>query len=118
MPCINSVQGTSYLNEPAVKAALHVDSSPNTWQICGGVQYTDDGVYDSMIAVHKDMLERYAPRVLVYNGDVDPGVNRLKTPPPGYPLKAGTDLHNRAYDRASKNPGYDIVFPWLERGKW
>ena len=49
VPCINSVQGTDYLNLPAVKAALHVDTSPNTWQICGGVDYRDDGVYDSMI---------------------------------------------------------------------
>ena len=34
-------------------------------------------MYDSMIAVHKDMLDKYTPRVLVYNGDVDPGCNYL-----------------------------------------
>jgi metallophosphoesterase superfamily enzyme len=48
-----------------------------TWQICGGVDYRDDGVYDSMIAVHQQMLSRYQPKVLVYNGDVDPGCNYL-----------------------------------------
>ena len=79
VPCINSVKGTAYLNEPAVRKALHVDVSPNQWAICGGVNYTDDGVFPSMIAVHKEMIDnpKYAPRVLVYNGDVDPGCNYL-----------------------------------------
>lgn len=76
VPCINSVTGTSYLNKAAVKKALHVEQSPNTWAVCGGVNYHDDGVYTSMIAVHKQMLQ-YKPRVLVYNGDVDPGCNYL-----------------------------------------
>lgn len=76
VPCINSIQGTAYLNKPAVKAALHVTDSPNTWAICGGVDYKDDGVYASMVAVHKAMLP-FKPRVLVYNGDVDPGCNYL-----------------------------------------
>lgn len=76
VPCINSVKGTAYLNTPAVRAALHVEESPNTWSICGGVNYTDDGVYSSMIAVHKQ-LQQYNPNVLVYNGDADPGCNYL-----------------------------------------
>ena len=76
VPCINSVKGTAYLNMPEVRAALHVEESPNTWAICGGVNYTDDGVYTSMIAVHKQ-LQQYKPNVLVYNGDADPGCNYL-----------------------------------------
>ncbi len=77
VPCINSVLGTQYLNRADVRASLHVESSPNTWAICGGVNYIDDGVYDSMVAVHEDMIKQYKPRVLVYNGDVDPGCNYL-----------------------------------------
>ena len=77
VPCINSVKGTAYLNRADVKQALHVSQSPNTWAVCGGVTYKNDGVYSSMIALHKEMLANYSPRVLVYNGDVDPGCNYL-----------------------------------------
>ena len=77
VPCINSVKGTAYLNRADVKRALHVEASPNTWAVCGGCDYTQDGVYSSMIALHKQMLANYSPRVLVYNGDVDPGCNYL-----------------------------------------
>eukprot|EP01013_Petalomonas_cantuscygni_P011210 TRINITY_DN2456_c0_g1_i1.p1 TRINITY_DN2456_c0_g1~~TRINITY_DN2456_c0_g1_i1.p1 ORF type:complete len:535 (+),score=124.61 TRINITY_DN2456_c0_g1_i1:233-1837(+) len=77
VPCINSLKGTHFLNEASVRAALHVDVSPNSWGICGGVRYVDDGVYPSIVAVHKDMLAKYAPRVAVYNGDVDPSCNYL-----------------------------------------
>lgn len=77
VPCINSVKGTAYLNRADVKAALHVSQSPNTWAVCGGCTYKQDGVYSSMIALHKEMLAKFKPRVLVYNGDVDPGCNYL-----------------------------------------
>ena len=77
VPCINSVQGTAYLNLPEVKKALHVEDSPNTWAICGGVNYKDDGVFSSMLAVHRWMMTHAKPKVLVYNGDVDPGCNYL-----------------------------------------
>ncbi len=30
-----------------------------------------------MVALHRQMVAQYAPRVLVYNGDVDPGCNYL-----------------------------------------
>ena len=40
------------------------------------MNYKDDGVYDSMLALHQAMA-KYKPRVLVYNGDVDPGCNYL-----------------------------------------
>jgi carboxypeptidase C (cathepsin A) len=77
VPCINSVLGTKFLNKESVRTALHVEQSPNQWQVCGGVEYKDDGVYKSLISVHKKMLAKYQPRVLVYNGDVDPGCNYL-----------------------------------------
>lgn len=77
VPCINSVKGTEYLNREDVKQALHVEASPNTWAVCGGVTYKNDGVYTSMIDLHKEMLTKYSPRILVYNGDVDPGCNYI-----------------------------------------
>jgi hypothetical protein len=69
VPCINSVKGTAYLNRKDVKEALHVASSPNDWAVCGGVDYRDDGVFDSMVAIHQAMA-KFKPRVLVYNGGV------------------------------------------------
>lgn len=79
VPCINSVMGTAYLNQDAVKQALHVTAAPNPWSICSSepyLNYTQDGVYSSMVALHKQM-RKYNARVLVYNGDVDPGCNYL-----------------------------------------
>ena len=59
-----------------VKRALHVEKSPLKWSICSDVlDYRDDGVYPSLLAVYKQMIPRY--RVLVYNGDTDPGCNYL-----------------------------------------
>jgi hypothetical protein len=52
---LNDSSGTAYLNDATVRTALHVDASPNSWAICGGVNYTDDGVYSSMVAIHKKM---------------------------------------------------------------
>ena len=76
VPCINSIKGTEYLHRADVRAALHVEVSPNTWQICGGVNYKDDGVFSSMVAVHREIFSlKRNVRVLVYNGDVDPGCN-------------------------------------------
>ena len=34
MPCIDSDGGSVFLNNPAVKEALHVADSPQTWSIC------------------------------------------------------------------------------------
>jgi hypothetical protein len=101
VPCINSVQGTSYLNTAAAKQALHVQDSPNTWQICGGVDYRNDGVYDSMIAVHRENM-KHNPRVLIYNGDVDPGCNYLWAEASVFKFGRATskDWHPWVYDTA------------------
>ena len=33
VPCINSIKGTEYLHRSDVRAALHVDVSPNKWEV-------------------------------------------------------------------------------------
>jgi len=75
VPCIDSTGGTIYLARPEVKQALHVTASPHAWQICSDiVRYEDDGVFaDGMVPLYKQMSPHY--RVVVYNGDVDPGCN-------------------------------------------
>eukprot|EP01063_Lacrimia_lanifica_P035052 TRINITY_DN6599_c0_g2_i1.p1 TRINITY_DN6599_c0_g2~~TRINITY_DN6599_c0_g2_i1.p1 ORF type:complete len:460 (+),score=166.85 TRINITY_DN6599_c0_g2_i1:68-1447(+) len=72
VPCIDSTGATIYLARPEVRRALHVDASPNAWQICSDtVDYIEDGVYSSMVPLYQAMSPHW--RVLVYNGDVDPG---------------------------------------------
>lgn len=73
VPCIDSTGGTVYLTRPDVIKAMHVEASPNKWQICSDiVQYGEDGVYAAgMVPLYKQMSPHW--RVVVYNGDVDPG---------------------------------------------
>eukprot|EP01060_Flectonema_neradi_P031476 TRINITY_DN4791_c0_g2_i1.p2 TRINITY_DN4791_c0_g2~~TRINITY_DN4791_c0_g2_i1.p2 ORF type:complete len:469 (+),score=90.84 TRINITY_DN4791_c0_g2_i1:33-1409(+) len=75
VPCIDSRGGTIYLNRNDVKKALHVEQSPNSWAICSNlVHYENDGVYkDGMVPLYQKMSPTY--RIVVYNGDVDPGCN-------------------------------------------
>ena len=77
VPCIDSTGGTTYLHRADVKKALHVEESPNTWAICSDlVNYQDDGVYaKGMVPLYKEMSPKY--RIVVYNGDVDPGCNYI-----------------------------------------
>jgi len=76
VPCIDSSGGTTYLARADVKQALHVTESPLAWTICSDVlDYRDDGAYPSLLAVYRQMIPGY--RVLVYNGDTDPGCNYL-----------------------------------------
>lgn len=69
VPCIDSVAATAWLNNPDVKKALHVDTSPNTWAIC-----TSDVNYDRNMnyfapPIYAELQRNY--RVLVYHGDTD-----------------------------------------------
>lgn len=78
VPCINSDGGTKYLGRADVKAALNVADSPNTWSICSeeiNEKWNPNGTAypDGMVPVYQTMLKSY--RIVVYNGDVDPGCN-------------------------------------------
>ena len=69
MPCINSDGGTVYLGRGDVRAALHVESSPNTWSICSeeiNEKWNPNGTAypDGMVPVYQSMLGAY--RVMVY----------------------------------------------------
>lgn len=58
----------------------NTNSNPNTnpnRSVCGGVNYTSDGMFPSVIAVYTQILRAHRPRIMVYNGDVDPGCNYL-----------------------------------------
>uniref|UniRef100_A0A8C2WP71 Carboxypeptidase n=1 Tax=Cyclopterus lumpus TaxID=8103 RepID=A0A8C2WP71_CYCLU len=78
-PCTNSTPSTLYLNNPYVRAALHISPKAQSWVICSsevnlyyGRLYPDvRKQYMKLLAVFS--VQKY--RVLVYNGDVDMACN-------------------------------------------
>eukprot|EP01083_Nonionella_stella_P262424 892368_1 len=75
-PCLDAKGATTYLNEPKVKAALHVKTSI-TWSICSNhlnyrSQYRD--LTDTYKAIFSMDSNVYAT---VYNGDTDTACNFL-----------------------------------------
>ncbi|KAA0202620.1 hypothetical protein HAZT_HAZT006633 [Hyalella azteca] len=76
-PCTNSHAMTDYLNNPDVRAALHIPDFVQNWEICNDEVWVNAGfkrVYDSMEAQYKK-LQAAGVRALVYNGDVDMACN-------------------------------------------
>jgi carboxypeptidase C (cathepsin A) len=73
VPCIDSDGGTTWLNNPAVKEALHVAASPQTWSICNAEinEEWDRSEYPAgMPPLYSEMAGKV--EIMVYNGDVDP----------------------------------------------
>lgn len=68
VPCMNVTPTVVYLNQPAVRAALHVDPSAHAWDVCSSyVNYTQ---YASSV---RDIYQSLAGklRIVVYSGDAD-----------------------------------------------
>lgn len=78
VPCIWSSNMDTYLNNPAVRTALHIDpADTRRWSICKG---EDDGLHYTRILneswpLFPEMMT--ATRGLVYNGDTDMACNYL-----------------------------------------
>ncbi|XP_071959695.1 lysosomal protective protein-like [Antedon mediterranea] len=75
-PCINATAIITYLNDPAVRKALHIPDTVQDWDICSdivGAQYTR--TYDTMFTQYQSLLQKY--RGMVYNGDIDMACNFL-----------------------------------------
>jgi len=77
VPCIDSAGATLWLNRADVQLALHVESSTVPyWSLCSDIlDYRDDGVFKELSPLYREMMEKY--RIIVYNGDTDPGCNYL-----------------------------------------
>ncbi|XP_073324513.1 lysosomal protective protein isoform X3 [Pagrus major] len=74
-PCTNSTPSSLYLNNPYVRAALHISSKALDWVICSAEVNLNYGrLY---LDVRKQYLKLLTAlyRVLVYNGDVDMACN-------------------------------------------
>lgn len=68
--CIDGILAGAYLNNDAVRTAIHVESASvtGTWTICTqNIFYTP--TIDSLLGLYPTLISKY--RVLIYNGDVD-----------------------------------------------
>ncbi|KAL2090907.1 hypothetical protein ACEWY4_013170 [Coilia grayii] len=77
-PCTNSTASTLYLNNPYVKAALHISPKALNWQICSAeVNLKYSRLYMDVKQQYLKLLGKLKYRILVYNGDVDMACNFL-----------------------------------------
>lgn len=75
-PCIDEDNVQAYLNQPEVRAAIHVHESPLNWTLCSAVlEYTEQ--HDTMQPVVKELVDSGRLKTLIYNGDVDMACNFL-----------------------------------------
>jgi len=76
-PCVDSAGMATWLNTPAVKAALHIADMAQPWDICSSIVGAGyHRVYSDMTAQYQKAISKKL-RVLVYNGDVDMACNFL-----------------------------------------
>jgi len=74
-PCVNVKNVNTFLNDPAVRAALHIPESVQKWELCSDkLNYERD--YDEMSAFYF-ALQKAGVRGMLYNGDVDMACNFL-----------------------------------------
>ena len=62
---------TAYLNQPAVKAALHVNTSIVWTECSSSIDYHNSEVDQSTVPLFKELIDRGDLDVLVYSGDDD-----------------------------------------------
>lgn len=74
-PCTNSAAMSKFLNDPAVRKAIHVPNMLSAWEVCSRDSNSDfTRIYSDMTAQYKK-LQAAGIRGLVYNGDVDMACN-------------------------------------------
>ena len=64
-----------YLNNEKVRIGLNVDPQSNFFSGDNGVGFTYNLTEKSLLPFYKHVIENTDLRVLVYNGDTDPGIN-------------------------------------------
>ncbi|XP_078105659.1 lysosomal protective protein isoform X1 [Sander vitreus] len=75
-PCTNSTPAKLYLNNPYVRAALHISRDALDWAICSSEVNLNYGrLYLDVRKQYQKLLSALKYRVLVYNGDVDMACN-------------------------------------------
>ncbi|KAM9814065.1 lysosomal protective protein [Neosynchiropus ocellatus] len=75
-PCTNSTPSSLYLNDPQVRAALHIKSKSPVWAICSAeVNLNYNRLFMDVRKQYLKILSALRYRVLLYNGDVDMACN-------------------------------------------
>lgn len=68
--CTNDDDLQTYMNTPAVQAALHVKAPAGGWGVCGGVQYTTN-MHDERTEIYPTLVQKAGITIVVYNGEAD-----------------------------------------------
>ena len=77
--CVDSHGAYVYMNMESVQNALHIRNKSIEWNICSNsLHYDSLGMYNDLSFLYKEMLAMDEDLyIMVYNGDVDPGINVL-----------------------------------------
>jgi len=67
--CIDGIDASAYLNQDAVRTAIHVVGTNIVpqWVICAGINYNSN--IPSLMPIYPTLIKNY--RTLIFNGDVD-----------------------------------------------
>ncbi|KAL3520487.1 hypothetical protein ACH5RR_018636 [Cinchona calisaya] len=68
VPCINDEVATAWLNDEAVRKAIHASEDSGSWSLCTSLSYNHDA--GSMIPYHKNLTSAGFP-ALIFSGDHD-----------------------------------------------
>lgn len=101
-PCGGTAVLPYWVNASAVKKALHVAQDAKFFTGDNGVGFTYHGTEPDLTHWYKTIAENKRLRVLIYNGDTDPGLNSFV----GQNWTAGLGLHEKESWR-----------PWTRDGK-
>ena len=86
--CTDDSDLVTYLNLPAVQAALHVKAT--AWDVCANIDYTPD-IADERTAIYPDLITKANISVVILNGEADACVpitdNQWWTASMGYAVK-------------------------------
>ena len=82
MPCTDDVLATRWLNDPAVRQAIHARAVEDIgeWELCNmGINFSYRHDLGSMLPYHAKLIGA-GLRALVYSGDHDMGEDRAREP--------------------------------------
>eukprot|EP00878_Enallax_costatus_P001458 GHUV01001609.1.p1 GENE.GHUV01001609.1~~GHUV01001609.1.p1 ORF type:complete len:561 (+),score=169.12 GHUV01001609.1:237-1919(+) len=121
-PCTLTTEADAWLNDPAVRDALHAASTDVTgpWTICSDrIDYTADA--GSMLPIHKQLTRDRGLRALIYSGDHDLCVPHTgseawtaaihRKPTQSKPT-ARSDSSSSSSDDAAEAAAAGVVTPW------
>lgn len=74
-PCGGTAVLPKWVNTTAVKRALHVAEDAHFFTGDNGVGFTYNLTEPSLVPWYKEVVEQKRLRILIYNGDTDPGLN-------------------------------------------